>query len=51
MLIVLGFPVLAMAWFLISMEGVNRLESTAFGIVKVYYGLTFALSTKLSLQA
>jgi len=50
-LIVLGFPVFAMASFLISLEGVNRLESTALGMVKVCYGLTLALSTKLSLQA
>jgi hypothetical protein len=50
-LIVLGLPVFAIDCSLISLEGVNRLESTAFGIVKVYYGLTLALSTKLSLQA
>lgn len=50
-LMVLGLPVLAMDYSLISLEGVNRFESTAFGIVKVYYGLTLALSTKLSLQA
>ena len=50
-LMVDGFPVLAIDCSLIEEEGVNRFESTAFGMVKVYYGLTLALRTKLSLQA